>query len=173
MPEPIVILHLSDLHFGKNSRFADEDHKDLGARLGKAVGEKAKRRDFKKKPDLVIITGDVAQQALPSEYKNALEFFDGLVGQMGLDRQRFVFVPGNHDVSWHKCIQVEAALAGEDYDSEELKPDMHLEKFVPFEKFKKEFSRRRGYYPTYGAGLWRLHARLPRTTCICGCTELL
>ena len=139
MTEPIVLLHLSDLHFGKNSRFAHEDHKEFGAGLGQAVQEEAERRGFKKKPDLVIVTGDVAQQALPSEYKNAIEFFGGLVGQTGVDRERFVFLPGNHDVAWNKCIQVQVALEGEDITEDQLEPTMEKEKFAPFEKFKKDF----------------------------------
>ena len=139
MAEPIVILHLSDLHFGENSRFSKKDPKDLGDELGQAVEEEAKRRKFAEKPDLVIVTGDIAQKALPSEYKQALGFFDGLVGRMGLDRERFVFLPGNHDVSWSACKRVEASLEGEEITEDQLKPTMDKEKFGPFEKFKSHF----------------------------------
>jgi DNA repair exonuclease SbcCD nuclease subunit len=37
MSSPLLILHLSDLHFGLHSRFAGEKLKELAARLHKAI----------------------------------------------------------------------------------------------------------------------------------------
>ena len=68
MAQPIVLLHMSDLHFGPNSRFDGLNHKDLGQYLAQAIQAEAECRNLKAKPDLVIVTGDVAQAAKPKEY---------------------------------------------------------------------------------------------------------
>jgi len=93
------ILHLSDLHFGPHSRFADEDPARLGAAFHRALAEARKQLGITDRVDLVVVTGDVAEAAKPKEYETAAGFLTALAGALGLEHRRFVFVPGNHDVS--------------------------------------------------------------------------
>ena len=53
MSDSIVILHLSDLHFGAKSRFDGLNHEQLGQRFAQAVKKEAESRKTKTTPDLV------------------------------------------------------------------------------------------------------------------------
>ena len=100
----IRILHISDLHFGEKSRFKDYIDENicdkLGVRLATPVLEHFK-------PDLVAVTGDIAHTGGEKDYQCALKFFNSLSENLGLDRDRFVFCPGNHDVNWEICQALE------------------------------------------------------------------
>jgi 3',5'-cyclic AMP phosphodiesterase CpdA len=50
--------------------------------------------------DLVVVSGDIAEQGLRSEFDQAREFLDDVCAATGLDYDRVVVVPGNHDVNW-------------------------------------------------------------------------
>ena len=102
MSRPLLILHLSDLHFGPHSRFAGEDMESLAQRFHQAIDDARRELDWKERVGLCIVTGDVAEAARKKEYQDALVFFEALVGNLGLERPRFVFAPGNHDVSCRK-----------------------------------------------------------------------
>jgi 3',5'-cyclic AMP phosphodiesterase CpdA len=81
----ITIVHLGDLHFGK-----DVDLKQIAA-----------LEDFvaRTKPDVVCVTGDVTQRARVGELQRALAFVQSM------ERHAPVHViPGNHDVQWWKAI---------------------------------------------------------------------
>ncbi len=71
MAESVVILHLSELHFGENGRFSGLDPKDLGKQLGEAVTAELGKREGGAKVSLVVVTGDIAQTAKPGEYETA------------------------------------------------------------------------------------------------------
>ena len=142
--EPIVILHLSDLHFGEHSRFAGKNHRRLGERFGRAVKEEAQRQEVPPAPHLVIVTGDVAETARPDEYKDrALPFFNGLKGELGIKPECFVFLPGNHDVSWFDCESEELRLKKlkrkYDPNAPEARKALDKVKFSDFDAFVTEF----------------------------------
>jgi len=87
-------LHVSDLHF--------QDHK-LWTRRAVLQGLlRFVREDLAGEgllPDLVFVTGDIADKGLEAEYRQAEEFLGELVAACGLEaRQRLFLVPGNHDV---------------------------------------------------------------------------
>ncbi|MBN2003374.1 MAG: metallophosphoesterase [Anaerolineae bacterium] len=85
------ILHLSDLQI-----CANDDVSLFRARLENDLFQELDIRRL----DYLVISGDVASHALPEEYRLAFEFLDGLAKRFGLDPQRIVVVPGNHDVNW-------------------------------------------------------------------------
>ena len=120
----MLILHLSDLHFGTHSRFKGEDLAKLGKAFFKDLT--AARGSFAKgsRVDLVAVTGDIAESGKPTEFKDGERFLAALAGELGLDRRRFVFVPGNHDVSWPACKKVEADQEEEGFDENELRRRM-------------------------------------------------
>jgi hypothetical protein len=137
--ESIYILHLSDLHFGPHSRFSRWETKELGHRLSHAVAAELRKRREAKEVSLVLVTGDIAEAALPKEYHLARGFFEGLAGGLGLARQRFVFTPGNHDVCWPRSQQAELDQAIEGFDEQELRRRMDAYKFEFYDSFVKEF----------------------------------
>jgi predicted MPP superfamily phosphohydrolase len=57
---PLTILHLSDLQFGKNHRYPDL------------------------RPTVMVITGDVAEWSLPAEYAAAREFLEKLTAKLAI-----------------------------------------------------------------------------------------
>lgn len=132
---PLLLLHLSDLHFGPHSRFADTDPIDIAGRLHQAIEDEKTRRGVDVAVSLAIITGDIAEAARPSEYDDARAFFEELSQKLRLDRSRLVFVPGNHDVSWAACIRCQADQMDQGFDDDALRSHMDDVKFENFEKF--------------------------------------
>ncbi len=113
---PFILLQLSDLHFGEHSRFHGEDMAELASRCATAISDARRNLGWTENVELVLVTGDVAEAARPLEYRVALEFFRALKLSLSLVPSRFVFVPGNHDISWTRCKQ---ELAGIDTKIEE------------------------------------------------------
>jgi 3',5'-cyclic AMP phosphodiesterase CpdA len=73
------ILHLSDLHFGRNDK---PESIEALARLIEDV-----------RPELVIATGDLTHRGLRSQHERAGEFLRGL-------ELPLVTIPGNHDIPY-------------------------------------------------------------------------
>jgi 3',5'-cyclic AMP phosphodiesterase CpdA len=77
----LVIAHVSDTHFGN-------DVQDPSARAG-AVMDHLLAMD--PRPDVLVVTGDVADHGLPGEYDEARAWLDRWDGPLAV-------CPGNHDV---------------------------------------------------------------------------
>lgn len=97
----ITILHLSDLQFGRHHRFGrfgltdpDVQADKLVARLTRDLEDLRKTHNLH--PDLVIVTGDLAEWARPKE-------LDDLAAFLTLAHSRFSIVPGNHDINRGVC----------------------------------------------------------------------
>lgn len=99
---PIRILHLSDLHFDKDTDVQEHWH--------------ALEQDLKIKVvppnriDLVVISGDFRNKGCSRGFAKAKEFIDRLLATRGLTPQECIFVPGNHDITvegdyYHVCRQ--------------------------------------------------------------------
>lgn len=85
----VKILHLSDFHF----RLRDRHHwnRMLQQLVHQVVASTT--------PDLVITTGDIAFSGTAAEYELAVSWFrDDVVPALSIPRERYLFVPGNHDV---------------------------------------------------------------------------
>jgi 3',5'-cyclic AMP phosphodiesterase CpdA len=92
----ITWLHLSDLHFR-----ADELHawnEDIVLRALLRDVRECMEGDEGLRPDLVVVTGDVAFSGKPQEYDLARAFLDDLLAVTTLGKDRLFLVPGNHDV---------------------------------------------------------------------------
>jgi 3',5'-cyclic AMP phosphodiesterase CpdA len=137
--EPILILHLSDLHFGPNSRFCDSDPKELGQKFYQALEIERNKRRIDTKISLVIVTGDITERARLEEYDKAKDFFDILSEKLEIGHERFIFVPGNHDVYWVACKRAELDQEESNFSDEELRKRINSEKFENFEKFLEGF----------------------------------
>jgi 3',5'-cyclic AMP phosphodiesterase CpdA len=76
---PTRVLHLSDLHFGRNDR--PESIEALAALIEEA------------RPDLVIASGDLTHRGLRSQHEQASSFLKGLDLPL-------LTIPGNHDIPY-------------------------------------------------------------------------
>ncbi len=129
MPEllrQVRIIHLSDLHFGKQHR-SRHDHADastagipplndllrLDWRSDEWNNREWKEDSTHPNPLLVCVTGDLTQDAAADEYNEARAFLETLRTPSGplsrLDPKfnftRLGIVPGNHDVIWDEPDQ--------------------------------------------------------------------
>jgi DNA repair exonuclease SbcCD nuclease subunit/CheY-like chemotaxis protein len=90
---PLTALHLSDVHFGKFHAFREvsalRDH--VTAALG--LIERSAAR-----PNAVLVSGDLTSESSDSDFTSALEFMRFLQDKLRLPIDRFVVVPGNHDI---------------------------------------------------------------------------
>jgi 3',5'-cyclic AMP phosphodiesterase CpdA/tetratricopeptide (TPR) repeat protein len=102
----IVVIHLSDVHFGKKpdstemhrfrQRSGLHDHRSLAAH----VLDECKQELVDGAALFVVISGDIAYQAVNDEYGEATIFIRSLLEGLQLGLDRLVVVPGNHDVNW-------------------------------------------------------------------------
>jgi Calcineurin-like phosphoesterase len=101
---PLTILHLTDLHFGADGHYWTSDESTEAGlppeeRRGLAGSlERDLRVRLQQQPGLVLITGDLLDKAQPSGVPMAVAFLEELATVLNLSRDRFAFVPGNHDV---------------------------------------------------------------------------
>lgn len=87
----IRILHLSDIHLG-NIAQAQRYFTQLATDLTQNLNVK--------QLNYLVISGDIANRSTEEEYEAAFELVDKLVKRYGLDPNRIVIVPGNHDLNW-------------------------------------------------------------------------
>lgn len=88
-------------------------------------------------PDLIVVSGDLAEQARPGDYARALERLSGVCERFGLDRDRVAVVPGERDVNRNKC----RAYFLERADEEEGPQPPYWPKWRPYADFFQEFYR--------------------------------
>lgn len=85
------ILHLSDLHFKSVEISQDIVLNSLKNKLSTLFKEN-------NKPNLILVTGDIAFSGKKEEYVRATAFFDWIISESGITRNEIFFIPGNHDV---------------------------------------------------------------------------
>ncbi len=105
---PITLLHISDPQFGRNHRFGrlglpspDDNFDNLLTRIGDDLRLLRDENDLR--PDVLVVTGDLAEWGLKSEFNDALRFLEGLIDILELPRDRVAIIPGNHDVNRKAC----------------------------------------------------------------------
>jgi 3',5'-cyclic AMP phosphodiesterase CpdA len=101
------ILHISDVHFGP-------DHQpDRATGLLQMVEER--------RPDAVILSGDLTQRAKPQQFRQARAFVDRISAPL-------LAVPGNHDVPFYRFWERLASPLGayKKHFSPELEPQLRL-----------------------------------------------
>lgn len=97
------ILHLSDMHFGRDQYGIDEPFSKKKEILDKLILKLAEL-DPRFKPDLVMVTGDIAWHGLKKEFDDAYDWFSKLKDELGLSSDCFVFCPGNHDLNRNVAV---------------------------------------------------------------------
>jgi 3',5'-cyclic AMP phosphodiesterase CpdA len=139
MNKPLLILHLSDLHFGPHGRFLGQDMEVLAKRFHQAVEQARDDLKWREQLSLCIVTGDVAEASKPGEYAQAFTFFKALVAELGLSPERVVFVAGNHDVSWNATKGVVLEQDTHGFDDAERDRRIQEVKFKYFDEFLTRF----------------------------------
>ena len=101
----MIILHLSDIHFGRNDpqygiRDSFEKHDEILNGLLEAIA--GLDGDFM--PEHIVVTGDIAWHGKKSEFDEAKDWFKKLLRITGLSGKDISFCVGNHDVDLsRKC----------------------------------------------------------------------
>ncbi|MBX7432542.1 metallophosphoesterase [Mycobacterium sp. Y57] len=101
--QSLRIIHLSDVHFGKEHIFGGEktpagDFVSGGPSLAESIrADLAQIEDAA--PQIVCLTGDLTQTASPAEFEQARLFCEALCYD-NASLGPLAIVPGNHDVDW-------------------------------------------------------------------------
>ncbi len=133
----VTLLHLSDLHIRKD----DKEKIDRGMVLDPLL--ERLETDYKKdlRPELVVVTGDIAFQGIQDEYELASPFLNDLLKVLHLNKECLYLVPGNHDV-YRKAYrptevprydtnrEINEELSNADYRADLLKGMKHYFGFV-------------------------------------------
>jgi WD40 repeat protein/3',5'-cyclic AMP phosphodiesterase CpdA len=115
--DPITLLHVSDMQFGRNHRFrkagltaADRSFDTLSQRLIPDLGVLEKEGVH---PDVIVVSGDLAEWGLKDEFEEALGFLAALSESLKVPRRRVIVVPGNHDINRKLCESYFAECEGD------------------------------------------------------------
>src|SRR5215470_4172409 len=98
--QPIVLLHLSDLHFGSDGD--DQKKKDAKKAILSSLLKKLASVPPEWSPSIVCISGDIGCQAKEDDYRRAEDWLRQLLGQLELTADDLILCPGNHDVDRKK-----------------------------------------------------------------------
>lgn len=132
--KPITLLHLSDMQFGPHHRF--EEPSSSGSLLHRLRDDLNRLREEEGiHPDLVLLTGDLTEYGMKSQFDQLLSFAHGLTEVTELPPRRVVVVPGNHDVNWKLCEAYFAEREG----SEERPVLPYWPKLRPYAEFFARF----------------------------------
>ena len=93
----IRILHLSDLHFGSNHIFKEDDNETLGNSLGKDLVKKVCINN--ESLCLVAVTGDLVNKGECTKYSDVISFLEEIERKIKCPKEKIFIVPGNHDVN--------------------------------------------------------------------------
>lgn len=142
------IVHLSDIHLEKNNMDLETVVTSLCNQL--------KEYNDKRQIDIIIFSGDLIDKGAESfnkNFKEAYSFFEKLVinkisSNINISRNRFFFVPGNHDVDRNaddkideeglKAILVDSKSVNEHIDKGKTKG---IQRILPFKEFEREYYR--------------------------------
>ncbi len=67
-------------------------------------------------PDLVVVTGDLAEWSKRGEYEDVFALLVGVQEHLGLGRDRMLVLPGNHDINWAFCESYFKECEGDDLE---------------------------------------------------------
>lgn len=105
-----VILHLSDIHFGKRvkdgkvvdmHRFRDGEYsKKLSQHIISEFRSKHAHFSHSREQIYLVISGDIAYTAQAEEFQLAQDFLTEVCDGLKIGKERVCIVPGNHDVNW-------------------------------------------------------------------------
>jgi WD40 repeat protein/uncharacterized protein YjbI with pentapeptide repeats/3',5'-cyclic AMP phosphodiesterase CpdA/type II secretory pathway predicted ATPase ExeA len=122
--EPAVtVLHLSNTRFSRSGLTAQPNATPIEGRpraAARALVDDLRRvrDDHGAEAQAVVVSGDVADLGLRSEYDQFLSFAAELCTGLELSADRVVVVPGNHDVNRRACSAYFDRCAADERDAE-------------------------------------------------------
>lgn len=105
--KPVLLVHLSDIHF-KTGEFGEEERNTY--LRGELERDLAAMRDRLGPATAVVVTGDVAFAGKPDEYTVARDWLNAVSEIVGAAPTSVLSVPGNHDVDWARIGVAGSAL---------------------------------------------------------------
>lgn len=130
------------MQFGRNHRFGDqgvggpdERFDTLLERLYDDLTEL--KRSYQLSPDLIALTGDLAEWGLKREFSSVQKFAEELCTRLRVPSDRILVVPGNHDINRKKCNAYFLDCEGDDKDP--IEP--FWPKWTPFVEFFDDLYR--------------------------------
>ncbi|HEX2091207.1 MAG TPA: pentapeptide repeat-containing protein, partial [Longimicrobiaceae bacterium] len=116
--ESITLLHISDMQFGRNHRFGNlglpEPDAPFDTLLQRVSDDLAVLEKEGVRPEILIVSGDLAEWGKKSEFEDALAFLRGVSERLAISRRNVVIVPGNHDLNRKLCEAYFAEREGND-----------------------------------------------------------
>jgi 3',5'-cyclic AMP phosphodiesterase CpdA len=91
-PNQFQFLHISDLHI------SNDETSDRAVVLDPLIERVRDDRKAGINPEIVIVSGDIANTGAEAEYEQAKVFFDDLLRCLDLPPEHLFMVPGNYDV---------------------------------------------------------------------------
>ena len=140
--DPVVILHLTDLHFGwegndpeKNQSQRDQRTNCLNSLLKKLKSLWEEAGDWK--PDLLAVTGDIGWAGAADDYKEARVWLNKVLDLANLEFGDMLVCPGNHDIARDAVKRVTVPQGAQEADAWLQVPvsDDDLKGFAAFTEF--------------------------------------
>lgn len=147
----LTIIHLSDIHRDRYDPISND------ALFASIMLDIDKYQELQvKKPDLILLSGDIvrgvghdeAKNVLEKQYDEAFLFLDNLAQDLfDGDRKKIVIVPGNHDVNWLTSKQSMELIDDQNIISQEglLKKEIYKQYIEHKSSIKWSWSERKFY----------------------------
>lgn len=133
--DKIRILHISDLHYGKDKNKQDDN-------IDKFLDDIEKE-----KIDIVIFSGDLVNVGKEENFEEAKKFLQKLLNKLSLGYDSFFISPGNHDINrlkinkYEKIIKKDLKTLKDISEVITAKEDLtFFNKLNDFNNFKKEIT---------------------------------
>lgn len=136
MIDGLVVLHMSDLHFGNKYRFGIDNAEAMGKKFGDSIRINLDRKNLR--VGLIIVSGDFVETGKPEEFKSAQCFLNAMCGELGLPPKTIIGVPGNHDIARPDCRTVRNQYEMGDFDASLLEQKITEAKLKRYDNFMRE-----------------------------------
>jgi len=93
--QPLVFLHLSDIHFSRRSSTSYDPDLDLRRQL---LADAVQLMTQVKVCSGILVSGDVAFSGKPDEYAKARDWLREICHKLNCSEESVWVIPGNHDV---------------------------------------------------------------------------
>jgi predicted phosphodiesterase len=142
---PCAILHISDIHRAPDcpsSNFAlfKGLQLDIDQGYDKTNQQIPDPRAHLRRPEIIILSGDLVQKGTAAEYKHGKTFLDALATVVGKDR--IILIPGNHDVDWGQSQKAFQPSTVKEFRNDQ----QDIRSRQPFRQYVKKDPKKRGVY---------------------------
>ena len=135
--DSITLLHVSDPQFGRFHRFGNlgEDGDDFDTLFGRLDLDLKTLEGDGVRPELIVVSGDLAEWGFKSEFDDARVFLGRLAERVRVPHDKVIIVPGNHDVN----RKLSEAYFAECEGDERAPAEPYAPKWKPFRALFNDF----------------------------------